>query len=174
LALWALLGLRPYRIPSASMADTLQPGDFILVDALSYGGRLPLLKQFRLPALRAPRPGEVVVLRDPEDPGEACVKRCIAVEGDTVELHDGGVWVNGRRLVEPYLTEQSAGADSVRVVVPARGVYLLGDARARSRDSRAFGCVDRGALLGRVLLIYFSWDEGNDRVRVDRLLARVR
>jgi signal peptidase I len=173
LLLVVTLVLHPYRIPSASMADTLQPGDFILVDALAFGARLPLPRGARLPALRPPHRGEVVVLSDPERPGAACVKRCIALGGDRVVLRDGGVWVNGARLSEPYVKEPAVASDSASFVVPPRALFVLGDDRAVSRDSRAFGCVNYAALLGRPLLVYFSWDDDRGRVRADRLLERV-
>jgi signal peptidase I len=141
-AVIAVVGLRlfvlePFRIPSDSMAPTLRPGDQVLVDKRAYrrGG---------------PRRGELAVFHAPRT-GEILLKRVVAVAGDTVGIEDGVLVVDGRRPREPYADPDAI--DSVYfgpVRVRPGTVFVLGDNRANSEDSRAFGAVPIGRLIGRV------------------------
>jgi signal peptidase I len=148
---WALLGLavlmllvvrlvllEPFRIPSESMSPTLVPGDQVLVDKRAYRGH-------------APRRGELAVFREPRT-GDILLKRIVAVAGDTVGLEDGVLVVDGRRPPEPYVADPDA-IDSVYfgpVRVRRGSVFVLGDNRGNSEDSRDFGAVPTGRLIGRV------------------------
>ena len=142
LAVVILVGLRlfvlePFRIPSDSMAPTLLPGDRVLVDKRAY--RDGVARRGDLAVFRAPRTGEILL------------KRIVAVAGDTVGIEDGVLVVDGRRPREPYADPESI--DSVYfgpVRVPAGTVFVLGDNRANSQDSREFGAVPTGRLIGRV------------------------
>src|SRR5213076_2561625 len=108
-ALWALVltlflrafVIQAFRIPSASMEDTLLIGDFLFVNKFEYGPKIPFT-HIRLPGLRAPRRGDVIVFQFPQDPSKDFIKRCVATGSETVEIHDKQVSVNGRPLVEPY------------------------------------------------------------------------
>jgi signal peptidase I len=127
----------PLRIPSDSMAPTLRPGDHVLVDKTAY-------------RRGDPRPGELAVVRAPGS-GELLLKRVVAVGGQTVGLEDGVLVVDGRRPSEPYVDHDAV--DSVffgPVRVPPRSVFVLGDNRADSVDSRSFGALGDEALVGRV------------------------
>jgi signal peptidase I len=127
----------PFGIPSGSMIPTLRPGDSVLVDKLAYRHV-------------APRRGQLIVFRAPRN-GVIEVKRVVAVAGDKVAIEDGALVVNGRRPVEPYTTQ--AAIDSVYfgpVKVPAGAVFVLGDNRRDSTDSRSFGAVATGRVIGRV------------------------
>jgi signal peptidase I len=129
----------PMRIPSDSMAPTLRPGDQVLVDKLAYRGSA------------VPARGDLAVFHDPRT-GEVMLKRVVAVAGDTVGIEDGSLVVNGRRPFEPYADQKSI--DSVYfgpVKVGAGRFFVLGDNRANSVDSRSFGSVPSGRLIGRVL-----------------------
>jgi signal peptidase I len=132
-----LFVLEPFGIPSDSMAPTLVPGDHVLVDRLAYRDDLP-------------RRGELAVFHAPGS-GELTLKRVVAVEGQTVALEDGRLVVDGRRPAEPY-----ANADSIDSVffgpvrVPPDAVFVLGDNRFDSKDSRSFGAVSADDLVGRV------------------------
>jgi signal peptidase I len=129
----------PFRIDSGSMLPALRAGDEVLVDKRAYRGRLP-------------RRGELVVFHAPRT-GAVTLKRAIGLPGDTVAIEDGVLVVNGRREREPY-TDPDA-IDSVYfgpVRVRAGSVFVLGDNRADSIDSRDFGAVARNALMGRVLV----------------------
>ena len=127
----------PFRIPSASMAPTIQAGDHVLVDKLAYRDALP-------------GRGELVVFNAPDD-GEVTLKRVVAVAGDRVAIEDGALVVNGRAVHEPY-TEPDA-LDTVYfgpVTVKADSVFVLGDNREDSLDSLEFGAVAKDRLIGRV------------------------
>jgi signal peptidase I len=127
----------PFRIPSDSMKPTLVAGDHVLVDKLVYDAKMP-------------RRGDLAVFRAPGT-REIMLKRVVAVSGDTVGLEDGVLVVDGRRPREPYA---DAGAiDSVYfgpVRVRPGTVFVMGDNRADSRDSRDFGAVPDDELIGRV------------------------
>ena len=127
----------PFAIPSDSMAPTLSRGDHVLVDKLAYRGRA------------TPRRGELVVFRAPGT-GEIMLKRVVAVGGDTVAIEDGVLIVNGARRLEPYADPDAI--DSVYfgpVTVAAHSVFVLGDSRGDSTDSRSFGSVATSDLIGR-------------------------
>src|SRR5436309_2655146 len=121
--LWALVltlflrafVIQAFRIPSASMQDTLLIGDFLFVNKFEYGPKIPFT-HIRLPGLRAPRRGDVIVFQFPQDPSKDFIKRCVATGGETVEIHDKQVSVDGKSLTEPYTihtdpTVRPAGSD---------------------------------------------------------------
>ncbi len=129
--------LQPMRVSSGSMAPTLGVGDVVVVDRLHEAGWTPA-------------PGAVVVARVPGEP-EALVKRVAAVGGQVLEIRDGRLVVDGRRVREPYVVHARVdGTWFGPVDVPAGEVFLLGDNRSDSRDSRDFGTVQVGQVLGRV------------------------
>lgn len=132
------------QVPSGSMAPALVAGDHLLVDRLIYAGAGAPLA-WLLPE-RAPAPGDVVVFRSPEDRRRLLVKRCVATGGQP--------WAGG--------------------YVPAGTLMLVGDARAGSHDSRAFGPVGRGAVVGRAAAVLWSVAPGARVPRWQRTLARVR
>ena len=127
----------PFRIDSGSMLPTLQAGDQVLVDKRAYRGAFP-------------RRGDLVVFHAPRT-GDVTLKRAVGLPGDIVAIEDGVLVVNGRRRTEPY-----ADPDAIDSVyfgparVPAAGVFVLGDNRADSIDSRDYGAVSRSDLMGRV------------------------
>jgi signal peptidase I len=127
----------PFRIRSASMAPTFRPGDQVLVDKLAYR--------------RAdPRRGELAVFHAPRS-AQVLLKRIVAVGGDLVAIDRGRLVVNGRRLLEPYVRRAGGGGAFGPVLVRRGTVFVLGDNRAASEDSRAFGPVAPERLIGRVL-----------------------
>ena len=132
-----LVVAEPFRIPSDSMKPTIRSGDHVLVDKLAYDSA-------------APQRGDLAVFRAPGT-NEIMLKRVVAISGDTVGIEDGVLVVDGRRPREPYADARAI--DSVYfgpVRVRPGTVFVLGDNRADSRDSRDFGAIREDALIGRV------------------------
>jgi len=131
-------GVEVFRVASGSMAPTLRAGDHVLADKLAY-------------RIGDPRRGDLVVFRGPG--GEVMIKRAVGLPGDKVAVRDGVLHVNGRRVVEPYVNYGLNDSNYFGpVVVPENHVFVMGDRRENSEDSREFGPVRRGDLIGRVLL----------------------
>jgi signal peptidase I len=136
--------LQPFEIPSGSMENTLQVSDRVIVEKVTY-------------RLRDPRAGEIVTFSAPDGSGREFIKRVIAVGGQTVDVQDGVVSVDGRRLTEPYVNtryKDDFSADAP-VKVPAGTVYLMGDNRTDSSDSRAYGPQPLTHISGRAFAIYW-------------------
>ena len=104
--------LEAFQIPSGSMESTLLAGDFLFVNKAVYGAQIPGTEA-RLPAFDAPARGDVIVFAYPKDPALNYVKRVIGMPGDTVAMHAGRVWVNGRLLAEPYVQRTDPTHDVV-------------------------------------------------------------
>jgi signal peptidase I len=156
--------LQAFRIPSESMRDTLLVGDFLFVTKLDYGAKLPFT-HIRLPGLRAPRRGDIIVFQWPPDPSQDFIKRCIATGGQTVEVRHKQVLVDGQALVEPYTRHTVASEEPEGLsprdnfpphTVPAGHMFMMGDNRENSADSRYWGYVPMDLVKGRALFIYFS------------------
>ena len=133
-----------YVVPSSSMCDTLQVGDRLVAERLSRHAGLPAV-------------GSIVTLRDPEHPGRTLVKRVVATQGQVVELRGGKVVVDGLELDEPYVDQKptypASGEVSYPYVVPQGCVWVMGDNRVASHDSRYFGAVAVRTLEARVVAI---------------------
>ena len=166
-----------YKIPSASMEETLQIGDFLLANKFVYGAQLPLVG-WRLPAIHDPRPGDVVIFLWPGDGVTKYIKRCVAGPGDTVEVKDTTVFVNGVAQVRPAHSKFSDMASHRRgdammptflgqnrrdffgpYVVPPDCYFMMGDNRDNSSDSRVWGPVKKELVLGQAMLVHWSWEE---------------
>lgn len=141
-----------YRVPSGSMEPTVHVGDHIVVSKLAYGVRLPVTERY-LVRFAAPERGDVVVLEPPEPlPGLGAVllKRVVARSGETVEVRDGHVWIDGHEVAERWASvAEGGGPDFGPSRVPDGHVLVLGDNRGNSRDGRSFGFVPVGHVLGR-------------------------
>lgn len=167
-----------YKIPSQSMEDTLLVGDFLLANKFVYGARVPFT-DWRLPAISDPKQGDVVIFIYPRDGVTKYIKRCVATPGDTVFIKDKVVYVNGTVFPLPEYGKytdtaadgslhiqprQAGGMDGPRdnfgpYVVPANSYFMMGDNRDNSYDSRWWGVVNEKLVLGKALLIHWSWDE---------------
>lgn len=158
-----------FKIPSLSMFPTLKVGDHILVSKLSYGFRLPLMTD-SLFLFDAPKRGDIVVFTRPDEPGTTddesginIIKRVIGLPGDTVEVRGTTVLINGQELNEPYARYQEHGIPDGYFGpdrVPEGHVFLLGDNRDHSKDSRFWRepFLDMHRIKGRAQIIYWSWD----------------
>jgi signal peptidase I len=175
--------VQAYVIPTGSMEDTLLIGDHLLVDKLSYAPGGPISRHL-LPYEDVKR-GDIIVFRYPVDISQTFVKRCIGVPGDRIRLENKDVYLNGVKLYEPYVYHKTDYIDSYRdnfpgepnvnvdqrayemlrdhvvngeVVVPPDSYFAMGDNRDSSLDSRYWGFVPRGNIIGKPLIVYWSFD----------------
>lgn len=169
--------VQAYKIPSGSMIPTLLIGDYLLVSKISYGIRNPLKDDF-LYQWNLPKRQEIVVFTYPVDPKLDFIKRVIGLPGDTVEIRNKKVFVNGEPLEEPYVQftdkdiypiEISPRDNFGPVTVPPGHLFVLGDNRDQSYDSRFWGFVPIHSLKGKAFIIYFSWDSEKTKPRLDRV-----
>ncbi len=162
--------VQAFRIPTSSMEDTLLVGDFLFVNRFIYGIKVPFT-DIRLPKIREPRRGDIVVFRHPGE-NKDFIKRCIAVAGDTVEIRDDVVYINHEPIDEPYKVlrpEINAPRNFGPMVVPHGHIFVLGDNRHNSYDSRSWGPLDMKLLKGQAMIIYFSWDHSRHMPRFERI-----
>lgn len=158
-----------FSIPSGSMEKTLLIGDYLLVNKLSYGIRNPLDNKVLIP-IGQPQRGDVVVFIFPQDPSKDYIKRVIGLPGDTVQITDKKVLINGKQVETPQahyedtmiIPAPRSPVESARdnfgpVVVPPKSYFVMGDNRDRSYDSRFWGFVPLDNLRGKAMIIYFSW-----------------
>jgi signal peptidase I len=175
--------VQAYVVPTGSMESTIRVGDHMLVDRVGYADPGPMGRHI-LP-YREIRRGDIVVFRYPEDIRQTYVKRVIGLPGDSIHLENKQVIRNGRHLVEPYTQHISAFEDPYRddfphppevyttprgrdmlehhvengeVVVPLGSLFVLGDNRDNSADSRYWGFVPRSYVIGKPLMVYWSYD----------------
>jgi signal peptidase I len=169
--------VQAFKIPSGSMKPTLQIGDHILVNKFSYGVRIPYIGQVILP-VGLPQRGDIVVFKFPVDPRKDFIKRVIGVGGDAVEIHDKTIYINGQRLnhdVGVYTDPRTiAGGLKPRdnfgpITVPKDALFVMGDNRDESFDSRFWGFVPVRDVSGKAFIIYWSWDSEDFKVRWGRL-----
>jgi signal peptidase I len=156
-----------YKIPSSSMEDTLLIGDFLLANKFVYGARIPFFG-WRLPAIKDPQPGDVVIFKWPVDRKTNYIKRCIATEGQRVEIRDKVLYVDGVSYPNPEFSKFTErriipAASSQRdnyngVTVPEGHIFVMGDNRDKSSDSRFWGTVPLDLVQGEALLIHWSWE----------------
>lgn len=160
-----------FRIPSESMEDTLLVGDFLFANKLIYGAKIPFMRAW-LPAIRDPRPGDIIIFKYPGDGKTPYIKRCVAVAGQTVELKGSILYVDGVPRQEAY-TKYSRGSGMPRTfgpyTVPEGRVFMMGDNRDNSSDSRVWGALDKELIMGKAMFIYFSWNSQKHMVRFSRL-----
>jgi signal peptidase I len=188
-ALWALVltlflrafVIQAFRIPSASMQDTLLIGDFLFVNKFEYGPKIPFT-HFRLPGLRAPRRGDVIVFQFPQDPTKDFIKRCIATGGETLEVRNKQVYVDGKPLHEPYAIHTDPSVrpagydyrDNFGPVTVTKGqMFMMGDNRDNSNDSRYWGQLEMDLVKGRAMFIYWSWDGERNWPRWNRIFQLI-
>lgn len=155
-------------VPTGSMEGTILVGDHILLNKLPYAPRVPWLG-VRLPRLRAVKPGEIVAFWYPRNPSEAFIKRVVAVGGDTIEVRNNVVLRNGVAQREPYAVFTAPGAQAGSgvfslganfgpMVVPQGQLFVMGDNRDNSDDSRYWGTVPVENVIGEPLVVFWSYD----------------
>lgn len=171
--------IQAFKIPSGSMLETLQIGDHILVNKFIYGIKLPFKPDITLIPIKNPERDDIVVFEYPEDPSKDFIKRVVAVEGDTIKIIDKTVYINDKKIAdEPWVehkdfrifpAELSKRDNMQKILVPANKLFVMGDNRDSSLDSRFWGFVDLDQIKGKAFIIYWSWDKNNSRVRWNRI-----
>jgi len=148
-------------VPTASMERTILVGDHLFMNKLLYGPEIPLT-HWRLPRLKTIHRGDIVVFLYPRDPEETYLKRVAAVGGDRVEIKDGVLLINGRPVSEPYAVHiaplHSAQEQMAPLLVPQGQLFVMGDNRDNSSDSRDWGFVPVANVIGEPLFVYWSYD----------------
>jgi signal peptidase I len=180
--------VQAFVIPTGSMEDTLLIGDHLLVDKLAYAPSGSISK-YILP-YEDPKDGDIIVFRYPVDISQTFVKRVVGVPGDHIKIIDQQVYRNGKKLTEPYVVHKNPYPDSFRdnfpnseanftlldrgrdmlasnvvngeVVVPSDSFFAMGDNRDNSLDSRYWGFVPRGNIIGKPLIIYWSYNASTE------------
>jgi signal peptidase I len=149
-----------YLVPSGSMERALYPGDRVLVDKEAYGLRVPFTL-VKLVQGEKPARGDVIVFDAPGD-GTRLIKRIVAVGGDLLEVRGGQAFVNGTRAEDKSAPElrMGGGPDVAPTRVPAGKVFVMGDFRGNSRDSRFFGAIAEEAIYARAVGVYYRSAEG--------------
>ena len=171
--------IQAFRIPSGSMRETLLEGDFLFANKFLYGPKVPFT-DIRLPGIRDPKPGDIIVFEAPIGENKDFIKRCIAVEGQTIEIRDKQVYVDGVKLDEPYVRHVDPrnvgrGRDEYGpVTVPPGHIFMMGDNRDDSHDSRYWGPLSLDAVKGKAMFLYFSWDGERHLPRFERFFDLVR
>jgi signal peptidase I len=168
--------IQAYKIPSGSMKPTLLIGDHILVSKFNYGVKLPFIRSTLIP-IGTPNRGDIVVFIYPEDRSKDFIKRLIGLPGDTIEIRNKKILLNGL----PWSDTHGVYVDNViipgsvqprdnfgPVKVPEGSIFVMGDNRDESYDSRFWGFVNMKDVLGKALIIYWSWNQENTWVRWGR------
>jgi len=174
--------VQAFKIPSGSMKPTLIIGDHLLVNKFTYGIKIPLIDRFII-QLDKPKRGDIVVFKYPKDESKDFIKRVIGIEGDVVEIQSDILYVNGEKIdteyVSKYIDEDISGAERYEesfgeskhyildqyinyedfgpVTVPENSIFVMGDNRDNSQDSRYWGFVSLNKIKGKALIIYWSW-----------------
>ena len=173
--------IQAFKIPSGSMKPTLQIGDHILVNKFLYGikFRVPFTDlNYTLLPLGQPKRQDVVVFIYPVDTQKDFIKRVIGLPGDMVQIVDKKVYINQQPLPDPYGVHTDQNVISILeqprdnlgpIRVPPDKLFVMGDNRDESYDSRYWGFVDQKAIIGKAFIIYWSWDRLNFGVRWNRI-----
>lgn len=193
-----------FKIPSGSMIPTLTVGDHLLVNKFVYGPRIPFT-DMRLFSGKAPKRGDIIVFKFPENEDKNFIKRVIGVPGDKIQIAGGKLLINDQpvsltdlgeaggdqdgslfgkpRLFEEdlgtvkhriqYLQDQKGKTYGPRVIAPEE-VFVMGDNRDNSQDSRVWGTVKFSKILGKALIIYWSWDGDGRWLRWERIGSVIR
>lgn len=195
--------VEPFRIPSNSMMPTLLTGDFILVNKYRYGIRLPVLNQ-KIIGVSEPQRGDVMVFRYPRDPSVDYIKRVIGLPGDHIVYRNKMLIINGKvvaqEMLDKYrgvgsgvvmtgatdlmedlegvkhniLVDPRKNMGEVDLVVPDGEFFVMGDNRDNSNDSRFWGTVPEGNLVGKAFMIWMNWDSAGSGIAWDRIGSSIK
>jgi len=155
--------IQAFKIPSGSMRPTLIERDRLMVNKLRYGPKVPFSKKKRLPGITEPKRGDVLVFVYPTDPSRDFIKRLIGLGGETIEIKEGNIYVNGQIIEDPriketyYYNRGDHGKEQQKIIVPEEYYYVLGDNSGSSSDSRFWGFVPQENVIGRAEMIYWPF-----------------
>ena len=169
--------IKATQIYSGSMENTLLVGDLLFINKFIYGIKIPYT-DIRLPSLKNPKMGDIVVFKYPKDESVNYVKRCVAVEGQTVEIRDKVLYVDGKpfsntegiKFTRPSLPSSYIESDIFPggngnrdnygpVTIPKGYLFMMGDNRDNSFDSRYWGFMPKKNIVGKPIIIYWSWNK---------------
>lgn len=169
-----------FTIPSGSMLNTIQIGDYLLVNKLSYGLKLPFFDTWIYEG-DGPQYGDIIVFKYPENPNIDYIKRVVGLPGDVMQMRHKQLYRNGEPVKETYTQNtrpnfEGALDNTTPFTVPENEYFVMGDNRDNSEDSRVWGSVERDAIYGKAWRIYFSIENENtapgksffDRIRFSR------
>ncbi len=158
--------VQAFKIPSSSMEPTLLVGDHILVNKFIYGVKIPFTDA-KIFQLKNPKRGDIIVFIYPRDHSKDFIKRVIAMEGEKVEILRNKIYINDKLIDDPWGQYNEKG-NWIRYlqpmerygpeIVPKNSLFVLGDNRDNSQDSRFWGFVNNNAVKGKAFIIYFSLD----------------
>lgn len=144
-----LFFFQPHEVKGSSMEPNFHDGEYILTDKISY--------RFRLP-----KRGEVIILKAPNNPDIDYIKRIIGLPGESLKVEDGSVFINGKRLNEPYVSDKTTilgngflSSEGQQITIPDNYYFVMGDNRPRSSDSREFGPIPRSSIIGKAFIRYW-------------------
>ena len=158
--------VQAFKIPSSSMEPTLLVGDYLLVNKFIYGIRIPYT-DVKLFQFKKPQRGDIIVFIFPLDPSKDFIKRVMGTEGEKLEIIHNKIYVNDRLIDDPwghFATNDFSGSylrgmeNFGPVIVPKDSLFVMGDNRDNSEDSRFWGFLNANAVLGKAFIIYFSWN----------------
>jgi len=152
--------VQPFKIPSNSMYPTLRPGDRIFVNKFIYGAKIPFTN-IKFPDVRPPELGDIVVFTSPVEKKKYLVKRFIASGGQSIEIEDGIIYIDGKKIDSVpmkkffYYNREEYGGENKVIHVPEGYFYVLGDNSANSMDSRYWGFAPDANLVGEAFIIHW-------------------
>jgi signal peptidase I len=152
--------VQAFKIPSSSMEPTLLVGDHLLVNKFIYGIRIPYT-DIKLFQYKKPERGDIIVFIFPKDRRKDFIKRVIGREGERVEIIHNKIYINNKLIDDPwghFTMPRSSIEDYGPVKVPEDSLFVMGDNRDNSQDSRFWGFVKNNEVKGKAFIIYFSWD----------------
>lgn len=169
-----------FKIPSGSMEDTLLIGDYLFASKFTYGTKIPFTYK-RILKFNDPKPGDIIIFKSPAEPGKDLIKRCIALEGQQVEIRNKNVYVDGvlselpkhGKFIDPrvFPAEASKRDNLGPIIVPEGMLFMMGDNRDDSNDSRFWGFLPDENIKGKALFLYWSW---NPEVPLYTIIHKVR
>ena len=151
--------VQAFKIPSGSMEPTLLVGDHILVNKFIYGVKIPFVRKTIIP-IHQPRRNDVIVFIYPKDPSKDFIKRVIGLPGDRIEMLGHSIYINGKLFRDKHGVYTASPDSSTRfgpVMVPQGHIFVMGDNRDHSYDSRFWGFVPLSSVKGKAFIVYWSW-----------------